>query len=398
MKNRIMIVGGGTGGTIVANLLARKLRREIASGQVELMLISESPVHYYKPAFMYVAFNLFHHHELARPERQLLSPEIQFITDKIEAFDFKQRRLYGASKHYYDWDLLVIATGCTPFPQKIPGLAEAGDHFYQYAAARQLAHKLSTIKKGRIFITVSFPETPNVPHQCGIAPIETTLMVDDYLRQRGVRNQVEIVYTYPTVAQLLRNCLFLQRPVGEALGDIFAAKGIQHQRGFTLSHVDPDSKIAYSAEGDSQNFDILMATPPIRAVEAVRNTGLSEVQNGEGWLPTDHQTLGVYGLEGVYVIGDTVDLPISKAGGSCHNQAPIIADNIVAELYGRPPGSGNHYDGRVQAVAQMGLWAGMPLVYDYRNDVTPMPATKLGGMLRNGFNRGLYWGVVRGMF
>ncbi len=140
MKNRIMIVGGGTGGTIVANLLARKLRREIASGQVELVLISESPVHYYKPAFMYVAFNLFHHHELARPERQLLSPEIRFITDKIEAFDFKQRRLYGASKHYYDWDLLVIATGCTPFPQKIPGLAEAGDHFYQYAAARQLAH------------------------------------------------------------------------------------------------------------------------------------------------------------------------------------------------------------------------------------------------------------------
>ena len=84
MKNRIMIVGGGTGGTIVANLLARKLRREIAVGQVELVLISESTVHYNKPAFMYVAFNLFHHHQLARPERQLLSPEIQFITDRIE--------------------------------------------------------------------------------------------------------------------------------------------------------------------------------------------------------------------------------------------------------------------------------------------------------------------------
>jgi sulfide:quinone oxidoreductase len=64
-----MIVGGGTGGTFVANLPARKLRREIDAGQVELVLISESPVYYYKPAFMYVAFNLFHHHELARPER-----------------------------------------------------------------------------------------------------------------------------------------------------------------------------------------------------------------------------------------------------------------------------------------------------------------------------------------
>ncbi|VTR58142.1 Uncharacterised protein [Serratia fonticola] len=75
-----------------------------------------------------------------------------------------------------------------------------------------------------------------------------------------------------------------------------------------------------------------MATPPIRAVEAVRNTGLSDIDNGEGWLPTDHQTLQVYGQQGVYVIGDTVDLPVSKAGGSCHNQAPVIADNIVAEL------------------------------------------------------------------
>ena len=114
----------------------------------------------------------FHHHELARPERQLLSPEIQFITDKIESFDFKQRRLYSASKKHYDWDLLVIATGCTPFTQKIPGLADAGDHFYQYAAARQLAHKLDTLKKGRIFITVSFPKRRMCPTSAASPPLK----------------------------------------------------------------------------------------------------------------------------------------------------------------------------------------------------------------------------------
>lgn len=395
MRKRIVIVGGGTGGTILANLLAAKLHREIINNKVELLMISQTALHYYKPAFMYVAFNAFFKQELMRSQQSLLRPEIKFVVDKAERFDFQQRQVVTHSGNKYGYDFLVFATGCVPWPDKITGLAQAGDHFYQYTAARQLAHKLETIEKGRIFITVSFPQTPNVPHQCGIAPIETTLMLDDYLRRRGVRKAVEIVYTYPTISQLLRNCLFLQRPTGEALPAIFEARGIRHQRGFTLDRVDTERRVAYSAEGEEQPFDILMATPPIRAVEAVRNTGLSDIDNGEGWLPTDPQTLQVYGQQGVYVIGDTVDLPISKAGGSCHNQAPVIADNIVAEMrLGQPI---CHYDGKVQAVAQMGLQAGMPLVYDYRHDVVPTPATKLGGMLRNGFNRGLYWATVRGL-
>lgn len=249
MRQRIIIVGGGTGGTILANLLATKLHREIINNKVELLMISDSPLHYYKPAFMYVAFNSFFKEELTRSQRSLLRPEIQFIIDKAESFDLKQRSIATQSGKLYSYDFLVFATGCVPWPERIEGLAQAGDHFYQYQAARQLAHKLATIEKGRIFITVSFPETPNVPHQCGIAPIETTLMLDDYLRRRGVRKAVEIVYTYPTISQLLRNCLFLQRPTGEALPAIFAARDIHHQRGFTLSRVDAQRNIAYSAEG-----------------------------------------------------------------------------------------------------------------------------------------------------
>lgn len=392
---KIIIVGGGVGGTLLANQLVTKLYPEINRGDVQLTLLSNSPDHYYKPAFMYVAFNQFFEEELKRSERSLLRPEIDFNVDEVTRFDFNAQALHTASGRRYGYDYLVIATGCVPAPERIEGLKEAGDHFYQYTPARQLAERLSTIKKGRIFITVSFPQTPNVPHQCGIAPVETTLMLDDFLRKRGVRDQIEIIYTYPTTAQLMRNCLFMQRRVGDVLPGVFEQKNIQFQRSFTLSKVDPDARIAYSAEGEEQPFDILMATPPIRAVDAVLNSGVSQAQNHEGWLPTHHETLEVYGLENVYVIGDTVDLPISKAGGACHNQGPVIANNIAGKV--RLGTNVSVYDGRVQAVAQMGLNAGMPLWYDYQVDVLPTPPTKLGGLLRNGFNRGLYWAVARGM-
>ncbi|XOT97251.1 NAD(P)/FAD-dependent oxidoreductase, partial [Alcaligenes pakistanensis] len=115
----------------------------------------------------------------------------------------------------------------------------------------------------------------------------------------------------------------------------------------------------------------------------------------EGWVPTDHQTMKVLGLDNVYVLGDTVDLPISKAGGSCHNQSPVVVNNLASELrFGR---TCDEYDGRVVAVAQMGLEGGMPLWYNYTEEVHPTPPTKLGGLLRKGFNRGIYWAVARGL-
>ena len=195
MVKKIIIVGDGVGGTLLANQLVTKLYPEINRGDVQLTLLSNSPDHYYKPAFMYVAFNQFFEEELKRSEKSLLRPEIDFNVEEVTRFDFNAQALHTRSGKRYGYDYLVIATGCVPAPERIEGLKEAGDHFYQYTPARQLAERLSTIKKGRIFITVSFPQTPNVPHQCGIAPVETTLMLDDFLRKRGVRDQIEIIYT-----------------------------------------------------------------------------------------------------------------------------------------------------------------------------------------------------------
>lgn len=391
----VIVAGGGIGGTMTANHLVTKLYPEIRAGKVRVSLVSNDPWHYYKPAFMYIAFGKIYKNELRRPLHSLLAPEVNLLLDEVTGFDFRDSRLRLASGKDHRYDYLVVSTGCIPAPERIPGLKEGGDHFYQHDPAMKLFGKLRSIEKGRIFIGVTFPTTANVPHQCGIAPMETTLMLDEYLRQRGVRDQVEIVYTYPTISQLLRNCLFLQRPVGEALPSIFESRGIKYQRGFTLKRVDPEAKVAYSEEGDAVEFDVLMQTPPIRAVDAVLASGVSQAPNNEGWLPTNRQSLQLEGFDNVFVMGDTVDLPISKAGGSCHNQSPVICDNIAGLL--RLGKLVAEYDGKVQAIAQMGFSAGMPLWYDYDEDVKPLPATKIGSLMRNAFNRGVYWGVARGL-
>ena len=392
---KILIVGGGTAGTMTANNLAKKLMPEIDRDEVEITMISDSSKHIYKPGAMYVAFHKSAGNEFVREQKSLLLPEITFLVDAAVDIKSDENCVVGESGKKYNYDYLVLATGCEVAPSRIPGLIEGGDWFYTYEGAQKIAQKFEKIKKGRILVTINFPKTPNIPHQCGIAPVETTMMLHDFLTEKGKRDDIEIVYTYPKIAQTITDGLFMQAPTSHVLPSIFDSINVKYKTSFTLNKVDANKKIAYSEEGEEMEFDILMSTPPFIAAKVIRDSGLSKAKDNEGWLPTDKKTLKVIGSENIYTLGDTVNLSVSKAGGTIHNQTDVVADNITAEIrYGYPTES---YDGKVIAVAQMGLSCGMPLWYDYEEDVKPTPCNKLGSFVRLGFNKGLYWAAARGM-
>src|SRR5210317_670598 len=107
---RILIVGGGTGGTIVANNLARRLASEIRARKAKITLLSASDRHMYQPGLLYVAFGQMMPDELYRDEASLLESNIDFQVDPVEQFELDKNQVITKSGKVHDYDILVIAT------------------------------------------------------------------------------------------------------------------------------------------------------------------------------------------------------------------------------------------------------------------------------------------------
>ena len=120
---RILVVGGGTGGTIVANNLARRLSAEIRARKVRITMLSASDKHMYQPGLLYVAFGQMTPDALYRDQASLLEESINFHVDPAAKFDLDNKRVTTQSGKVHEYDILVMATGSRIVPQTIPGLA-----------------------------------------------------------------------------------------------------------------------------------------------------------------------------------------------------------------------------------------------------------------------------------
>ena len=114
--DRIVILGGGVGGTLTANLLARRLGDRIARGEVDITLIDAQGAHVYQPGFMYIAMGGEREERLSRPERSLLDAPINLIVDTAVRIDEAARTIVLASGAILPYDYLVLATGSRIVP------------------------------------------------------------------------------------------------------------------------------------------------------------------------------------------------------------------------------------------------------------------------------------------
>ncbi|WP_295543753.1 FAD/NAD(P)-binding oxidoreductase [uncultured Thiohalocapsa sp.] len=375
---RILIVGGGTGGTIVANNLARRLAGEIRHGGVRITMLSASDRHMYQPGLLYVAFGQMMPDELYRKQQSLLESSIELHIDPVEEFLLDQKRVKTAGGHTHEYDILVIATGSRIVPEEIPGLAEGGETFYSEAGAVKMFKALRAFQEGTVAVVVG------VPHKCPIAPIEVTFALHDYFTSRGIRDKVEIKYHYP-----IGRIHTIENVAKWALPE-FERMGIRYETLFNLKEVDAKKQIVYSEEGTETGYDLLVAIPPHRGMEVIERQSLGT----GGWIPTDRRQLKMEGHDDVYVVGDTTNLPVSKTGSAAHFEAEVIAQNIASEVKIGAPVC--EYDGKVYCFIETGYDSATYAMFNYENPPELKAPNKAMHWFKTSYNK-MYWTSVRGL-
>ena len=377
---RILVLGGGVGGTLAANLLARKLRRRIDAGDVALTLVDEGGEHVYQPGFMYIAMGGERAEKLHRPERSLLDRRIQLVIARATRIDADSRRVELESGDPLAYDYLVIATGSRIVPEEIPHFADEAHHFYGADAAERLRAALNAFDGGQIVVGIA-----GMPYKCPPAPLEVTFLVESELRHRGLRDQAEIHFCSPI------GRAFTIESVSDMATPILEEKGIELHTFFNVESIDPERRVVESLEGEELSYDLLILVPPHRGAQLVIDSGLAPPS---GWLPTDHHTLEVAGQERMFAIGDATDLPLSKAGSTAHFEAPIVVERIVAAVEGREPDAvAGNYTGKVMCFFEVGDGKGTLLQFDYDHPPKPPKPNRLWHLGKVVFNR-TYWHTV----
>jgi sulfide:quinone oxidoreductase len=393
---RVLVLGGGVGGTLVANLAARKLSKQIAAGAAKVTVVDATGRHAYQPGYMYIAMGNERPQRLERSEKKLLDGNVELVVDEIARIDLEASNVHLGSGDVLGFDQLVIATGSRILPETIENFATEAHHFYTPDAAARLRKGLDAFTGGKLLIGIA-----GIPYKCPPAPLEVAFLIEAELRERGLRDKTEITFLSPI------NRAFTIETVSEMVTPIFAEKGIELQLLAGVDQIDSERKVVITDAMEEYPYDFLVVVPPHRGAQVVVDSGIAPKS---GWVPTDRTTLQVKHMvargtpdeetpryPNVYAMGDTTDLPLSKAGSTAHFEAPIVAERVAAGILGvEPAGKHANYTGRVMCFFEVGDGKGTLLQFDYDHPPHPPKPNRLWHLGKIVFNKTYWWTVPRG--
>ncbi|WP_276257692.1 NAD(P)/FAD-dependent oxidoreductase [Haloglomus litoreum] len=380
MTRDVVIVGGGTGGAVLANDLADRFASEIDAGDVRVTLVNDSDDHVYKPVWLYVPFGKREPSDGRRPLRDLVDSRVDVVIDRVTDIDTDAQRLtYRDGSGPGRYDKLVLATGSRLAPEEIPGLVEGGHDYYTEEGALALQEELLSFTEGHLVLSVI-----GSPHMCPAAPLEFVFMADDWFRKRGLREDIDITYTYP-IQRVHGN-----PHIAEWAAPLMEERDINVETFFNAEEIDAENGVMTSMEGGELDYDLLVTIPPHRGIDLVEEAGLGD----RGWVEVDKGTLEAVHADNVYAIGDTADTGVPKAGSVAHYQAGVVAQRIASELRDRP--ATEVYHGKTVCFIETGMDAASYVEFDYENPPTPPAPSKKLHWAKLAYNES-YWLTARGL-
>lgn len=356
MTKRIVILGGGTGGTLAANRLRRALDAEC-----EITVVDRDDDHVYQPGLLFVPFGLAHADDLVRSRRRQLHDGITYRGSGVDRVDVEANRVHLADGGTLDYDVLVIATGARLVPEETDGLTGPGwmskvFSFYDLEGATALARALEEFDGGRLVVNVV-----DLPIKCPVAPLEFCFLADWYFQERGIRDRVSLTYVTPL------DGAFTKPVASRALAGMLQDKGIELVTEFNTGEVDGAAGKLISYDEREVEFDLAVVVPVHGGAECVeRSWGLGDAL---GFVPADEHTLRSKVRENIFVIGDAAAIPTSKAGSVTHFEGEVLTRNVARFLAGEELDAS--FDGHTNCFIESGF--GKALLIDFNYDTEPLP-------------------------
>jgi sulfide:quinone oxidoreductase len=322
---QVVIVGGGTGGIMVAaQLMAQPNPPEIA-------LIEPSTRHYYQPLWTLVGGGVFPREQSMRDEADYIPRGVTWLQEYVTAFDPDANSLTLRNGETITYDYLVVALGIQIDWGKIKGLKESlGKHNvcsnYSYDTVECTWQSIRNFRGGRALFT-----QPSTPVKCGGAPQKIAYLADDYFRKSGVREQSTVEFYHAGAS------IFAVKKYADSLNRVIARKGIDVHFQHELVEVRGEAREAIFSNVATQdqvtvNFDMLHVTPPMSAPDVIK---ASKLAHTSGWVDVNKYTLQHNQYNNVFSLGDCANLPTSKTGAAIRKQAPVVVENLSALMGGR---------------------------------------------------------------
>jgi sulfide:quinone oxidoreductase len=357
MGYRVVILGGGTGGTLTAN----RLRRLYSEVEADITVIDQDDRHVYQPGLLFVPFGLASTDDIVRPRGRQLHRGIAYVNSAIDRVDLETNQVTLEDGTTFGYDVLVVATGAVLIPEETEGLTGAGwmdkvFTFYSLKGASALATALAAFDGGQLVVNVV-----DMPIKCPVAPLEFCFLADWYFHERGIRDQVQLTYVTPL------DGAFTKPVASTRLAGMLADKGIDLVTEFNTGDVDGVGGHLGAYDGRSVDFDLAVIVPLHGGAPYVgRSPGLGDELN---FVPTDEHTLQSKAAPNVFVIGDAANVPASKAGSVTHFEGEVLVENIRRYLAGDPLDA--RFDGHTNCFIETGFHKA--LLIDFNYDTEPLP-------------------------
>ena len=378
---RIVILGGGTGGT----MMAVKLRHALDPDDWSITIVDRDDRHIYQPGLLFIPFGMYTERDLYKPRSRFIPDGVTLAFGELDAVDPEGQRVVFADGRSLGYDLLIIATGSRIVPEEVEGMAGPGWHervfdFYTPEGARALGYALQRFDGGRLVVHLT-----DMPIKCPVAPLEFAFLADWYLREHGLRDRTELTY----VTSLPE--AFTKPRAAAALGALLDTKGIGVESNFATGAVDGEAGVVRSWDDREVPFDLLVTIPIHRGSEVIARSGMGDDLD---FVPTDPYTLRSRDWANVFVIGDATNVPTSKAGSVAHFEADVLFDNIMRWIGDREPLPA--FDGHANCFIETGFGKAVLLDFNYETEPLPgkFPLPGIGPLTLLGESEANHWGKM----